>query len=64
MALVDGLEELKFYLKQIFLENHEYLCFKTFVDLIMIRNCLRNIKYDEQRSKIYFYVIYSYSTIS
>ena len=41
-------------------ENHEYLCFKTFMDLIIIWNCLRNKKYDEYRFEIYLYVIYLY----
>ena len=44
-------------------ENHEYMCFKIFLDLIIIWNCWRNIKYDEHRFEIYLYLIYLYSRI-
>ena len=39
------------------------MCFKIFVDLIMIWDCLRNIKYDEHRFEIDLYPIYLYSRI-
>ena len=34
------------------------MCFKIFVDLIMIWNCLRNIKYDEHQFEIYLYILF------
>ena len=34
------------------------MCFKIFVDLIMILNCLRNIKYDEHQYEIYLYILF------
>ena len=32
--------------------------FKIFVDLIMIWNCLRNMKYDEHQFEIYLYILF------
>ena len=34
------------------------MCFKIFVDLIMIWNCLRNRKYDEHQFEIYLYILF------
>ena len=34
------------------------MCFKIFVDLIMIWNCLRNMKYDEYQFEIYLYILF------
>ena len=34
------------------------MCFKIFVDLIMIWNCLRNKKYDEHQLEIYLYILF------
>ena len=44
-------------------ENHEYMCFEIFLDLIIIWNCWRNIKYDEHQFEIFLYLIYLYSRI-
>ena len=34
------------------------MCFKIFVNLIMIWNCLRNRKYDEYLFEIYLYILF------
>ena len=44
-------------------ENHEYKCFETFVNLIMICNCLSNRRYIKHWFEIYLYLIYLYSRI-
>ena len=36
------------------------MCFKIFVDLVMICDCLRNIKYDEHGLK-YIYILFIYT---